>query len=305
MTPVRHRALSAVIALAVLLSACSSTTPSVGPSGGSGAPASPAATAPAATRSHAPGRTVDAGTQDPSTPGTTDDPGDPTPTDAPPTEPVSTPGSGPAVPLPACAYQDKPAVGDPNTDWATMVLDTIYRLPADFAPRKVVSTSKAGLQKGYEVIPAVIDDLRAMHDASVDADAEIAIRWAYRSYAEQQGAFGYWVNQSGEAAALKKSARPGHSEHQLGTAIDFRSADSLEPPWDYDDWATTEAGTWMLANAWRFGFVLSYPKGKEAQTCYAYEPWHYRYVGRDLARQIHASGETPREFLWELAHPAG
>jgi D-alanyl-D-alanine carboxypeptidase len=184
-----------------------------------------------------------------------------------------------------------------------MVLDTIYRLPADFAPKKLVSTSKAGLQTGYEIIPAVVDDLRAMHQASDEAGAEIAIRWAYRSYAEQQGAFAFWVRQSGKQAALQKSARPGHSEHQLGTAIDFRSADSLEAPWDYPDWATTAPGAWMMDNAWKYGFVLSYPKDKQDLTCYAYEPWHYRYVGRDEAAEINASGLTPREFLWQLAHP--
>jgi D-alanyl-D-alanine carboxypeptidase len=184
-----------------------------------------------------------------------------------------------------------------------MVLDTIYKLPADFAPRKLVDTSRAGLQKGYEVIPAVVDDLQAMHEASIRDGAEIAVRWAYRSYAEQQGAFAFWVRQSGEEAALKASARPGHSEHQMGTAIDFRSADSLKPPWEYDDWATTAPGAWMRDNAWRFGFVLSYPKGGEAESCYGYEPWHYRYVGRDVAQQIHASDLVPRRFLWELAHP--
>ena len=94
------------------------------------------------------------------------------------------------------------------------------------------------------------------------AGAEIAIRWAYRSYAEQQDAFGFWVRQSGKQAALQKSARPGHSEHQLGTAIDFRSADSLEAPWDYPDWATTPPGAWMMDNAWKYGFVLSYPQGQ-------------------------------------------
>jgi D-alanyl-D-alanine carboxypeptidase len=203
-----------------------------------------------------------------------------------------------------CAYKDLPATGDPDTDWATTVLDTIYRLPADFAPKKLVSTSKAGLQSGYEIIPGVVDDLRALHEASSEAGAEIAIRWAYRSYAEQQGAFGHWVRQSGKQAALQKSARPGHSEHQLGTAIDFRSADSLEAPWDYADWAATEAGAWMLQNAWKYGFVLSYPKDKQDLTCYAYEPWHYRYVGKDLAAQIHDSGLTPREYLWGLAHPS-
>jgi zinc D-Ala-D-Ala carboxypeptidase len=184
------------------------------------------------------------------------------------------------------------------------VLDTIYGLSSDWAPRKLVSTSKAGMQSGYEIIPAVVDDLRAMHEASAEAGAttEIAIRWAYRSYAEQKAVFAMWVQQSGEQEALKKSARPGHSEHGLGTAIDFRSADSLKAPWDYDDWGNTAPGTWMMENAWRYGFILSYPNAKDDLTCYAYEPWHYRYFGRDLAAQIHDSGLTAREFLWNLAH---
>ena len=56
----------------------------------------------------------------------------------------------------------------------------------------------------------------------------------------------------------------------------------------------------MAANAWRYGFVMSYPRGSYAQTCYDYEPWHYRYVGRELAAQIRASGVTPRQVLWTL-----
>jgi D-alanyl-D-alanine carboxypeptidase len=56
----------------------------------------------------------------------------------------------------------------------------------------------------------------------------------------------------------------------------------------------------MAANAWRYGFVMSYPRDAFEQTCYDYEPWHYRYVGRDLAARIRASGLTPRQFLWDL-----
>jgi D-alanyl-D-alanine carboxypeptidase len=56
----------------------------------------------------------------------------------------------------------------------------------------------------------------------------------------------------------------------------------------------------MAANAWRFGFVMSYPAGTFALTCYDYEPWHYRYVGRDLAAAIASSGRSPRQVLWEL-----
>jgi zinc D-Ala-D-Ala carboxypeptidase len=288
----RRLRMGATLLLLITVVGCSSNTPSLSPSGSTGSPGLPSATT-------GQGTPQPTGSGGPTAPGVTQEPG----TSPTPSGPVSTP-AGPGEAPPTCQYVDEPAVGNPNKDWATMVLDTIYRLPADFAPKKVVSTSKAGLQSGFEVIPAVVDDLKAMHLASIDDGAEIAVRWAYRSYGEQQGAFAYWVRHSGEEAALKASARPGHSEHQMGTAIDFRSADSLKAPWDYDDWATTKPGAWMGANAWRFGFVLSYPKGMEAQTCYAYEPWHYRYVGRDLAQQEHDSGLTLREFLWGLAHPA-
>jgi D-alanyl-D-alanine carboxypeptidase len=61
----------------------------------------------------------------------------------------------------------------------------------------------------------------------------------------------------------------------------------------------------MLDNAWKYGFVQSYPKGKTDVTCYAYEPWHYRYLGPALARAIHDSRLTVREYLWEQQHPTG
>ena len=102
---------------------------------------------------------------------------------------------------------------------------------------------------------------------------------------------------NGPEAALKTSARPGHSEHQLGTALDFRSADG-PPAWELPDWQKTSEGAWLAENGPRFGFVMSYPAGQEAVTCYSYEPWHYRYVGRDAAAELVESGLTLREWLW-------
>jgi D-alanyl-D-alanine carboxypeptidase len=201
--------------------------------------------------------------------------------------------------LPACRYADMPVREDPGTQWATVLLDTAYTLSSDFAPRSLVNTAKAGIDGGDVVIPAVIDDLRALHDASVKAGAEVAVRGAYRSYADQELVFADWVKKVGKKAARQYSARPGHSEHQLGTAIDFRSADSLQPPWDYPDWGATPAGIWMAANAWQYGFIESYPKDMQVETCYAHEPWHYRYVGRDVAKAVHESGKTLRRFLWD------
>jgi zinc D-Ala-D-Ala carboxypeptidase len=105
---------------------------------------------------------------------------------------------------------------------------------------------------------------------------------------------------SGYAAALKVSARPGHSEHQLGTTIDFKSYGG-SAPWNYTNWATTRAGAWMAANAWKYGWVMSYPKAfSPAQTCYSFEPWHFRYLGRVEAKAIHYAAISPRLYLWRL-----
>jgi D-alanyl-D-alanine carboxypeptidase len=136
-----------------------------------------------------------------------------------------------------------------------------------------------------------------MASAARNAGARLAVQSAYRSYANQKATFDYWVRVAGYATALQESARAGHSEHQLGTTLDFRSY-SGSAPWNYSDWATTKAGAWLKANAWKYGFIMSYPKGKSAVTCYAYEPWHYRYVGRDVAAKVRASKLTLREYLW-------
>ncbi len=199
--------------------------------------------------------------------------------------------------LPACRYDDILTTPRRYVDWKETLVDPILRVPSTYAPPDLVSTATAGVPGGGTIRAIVIDDLRAMADAARAAGAPIAVASAYRSYAVQKITFQGWVNALGYANALKVSARPGHSEHQLGLAIDFKS----EPggaPWNGVDWATTPAGAWMKAYAWQYGWVISYPRHKLSTVCYAYEPWHYRYVGRELATSIHASGLTTRAFLW-------
>ena len=137
-----------------------------------------------------------------------------------------------------------------------------------------------------------------MADAARAAGATLNIQSSYRSYSTQSSTFNSWVASNGMYAALLASARPGHSEHQLGTAIDFKSYGGSEP-WKTADWATTKAGAWMAANAYKYGWLMTYPKAlSPGVTCYQYEPWHYRYYGRTLAKTIHDSGITTREYLW-------
>jgi D-alanyl-D-alanine carboxypeptidase len=198
---------------------------------------------------------------------------------------------------PACRYADVLTPFHYYANWQTTLVDTIYDIPSTYAPGDLVPTGIAG---GGYVRSLAITDLRAMSAAATAAGAPIQVVSSYRSYATQISTFNYWVGAAGYSAALLASARPGHSEHQLGTAIDFGSRTGTAP-WNYTDWATTKAGAWMKTNAWKYGWVMSYPKATSPSiTCYQYEPWHYRYVGRTEAAAIHASGLTTREYLWKL-----
>lgn len=199
-------------------------------------------------------------------------------------------------PLPACRYDDILTTPRTYGDWAITLVDTLLRLPKGYIPPDLVSTAQAGIAGGGKVRAVVIDDLRVMADAAAAAGNGIGVESAYRSYESQESVFDSWVAQFGYERALEVSARPGHSEHQLGLAIDFRSEPGGSP--FTGTWGTTPAGKWMKANAWEYGFVMSYPKGTMALTCYDYEPWHFRYVGRELAALIHARGLTQREYLW-------
>ena len=187
------------------------------------------------------------------------------------------------------------------------MLDTTFRLDAEYVPPDLVDlrTALAHVAPGafvasdaHQLRQAAATDLAALFEAAEAAGMGLAVQSAYRSYAYQASTFDYWTQQDGYEAALRTSARAGHSEHQLGTAVDLRSRNG-PAAWDLADWATTPEGAWAQANAHRFGFVMSYPQGEEHRSCYAYEPWHYRYVGRELAAAIHQTAEPPRVFLWQ------
>lgn len=202
-----------------------------------------------------------------------------------------------SAPMPVCDVADEPSPNAAYAAWATTLLDTHYRLPPDYVPPDLEPVAKVGLNGDYELRRLLLPDLGALAKDAADAGHPLAIQSAYRSYTYQVTTFQYWVDHDGYDAALVSSARPGHSEHQLGTAMDLRSRDG-PAAWDVDDWATTPTGAWAAANAWRYGFVMSYPRGYASETCYIYEPWHYRYVGREIARAVHDSGLPLRTWLW-------
>lgn len=209
--------------------------------------------------------------------------------------------TAPIPPLPTCDYLDLPVARGAYDDWGTTVLDTLFLLPSAYAPGDLGDTSQAGLNSGHYLRALAVGDLGAMVAAAALDGARLAVQSAYRSYRGQVLTFDDWVSRVGYAEALQTSARPGHSEHQLGTAIDFRTVGGAAP-WTYVDWSTTTEGAWLAANAWKYGWLMSYPKGTGAVSCYRYEPWHYRYVGRAAAAAVHDAGVTLREWLWSQGY---
>jgi D-alanyl-D-alanine carboxypeptidase len=203
-----------------------------------------------------------------------------------------------AEPLPVCSFGGTVTPLAGQNDWALTLVDTKYQLPSGYQPDGLVEARAAGFHSGEQVRSIMIPDLARMYTATRAAKVPLAVLSGYRSYHTQVYTFGHWQNLEGFQLALTASARPGHSEHQLGLAIDFQAGGG-DDPWTYKDWAQqTPTGLWLAANAWKYGFIMSYPKGKAALTCYTYEPWHYRYVGVTEAAAVHASGLTLRQWLW-------
>lgn len=116
----------------------------------------------------------------------------------------------------------------------------------------------------------------------------------FRSYETQANLYNRYVATYGNKAADTFSARPGQSEHQLGLTMDYTSKQFGDAITEKID--TTPEGKWVKDNAHRFGFIIRYPLGKEHITGYKYEPWHLRYVGKDLANEIYLSGKTMEEY---------
>jgi len=137
----------------------------------------------------------------------------------------------------------------------------------------------------------------ALEEMAADARREgltLLASSAYRSAAYQEIVYARNVREMGQAAADRESARPGHSQHQLGLIIDFGSIT--------DAFAATGEGLWLAANASRFGWSLSFPDGYEDVTGYRWECWHYRYVGKEIAQFIDNYFDGIQQYALRFIH---
>ena len=135
--------------------------------------------------------------------------------------------------------------------------------------------------------------LQAMFAEAGSAGYDLVVNSAYRSADDQQRLWDRYLRTYGEATTRRLVAVPGTSEHQTGLAVDVGLAGLP----DDQQFGTTAASAWVADNAHRFGLVVRYPPDKAAITGYADEPWHLRYVGADLAGELHASGLTMEEWF--------
>ena len=120
---------------------------------------------------------------------------------------------------------------------------------------------------------------------------KLIVNSSYRSYDEQKKIYDDYSSWYGEEDADKKAARAGYSEHQTGLAVDIQSYCSQNK-----DFEECEEFTWLTNNAYKYGFILRYPKDKEYLTGYKYESWHYRYVGKKVSKYIHDNNITFDEY---------
>lgn len=123
---------------------------------------------------------------------------------------------------------------------------------------------------------------------------QIILVSAYRSYSYQKELYQHYIKTSGKNYADRCSARPGHSEHQTGLALDIMGENN-----DYNLFEQTKEFTWIQQNAHKYGFILRYPNNKTDITGFKYEPWHYRYVGRKLALELKNKSITLEEYYFK------
>jgi D-alanyl-D-alanine carboxypeptidase len=169
---------------------------------------------------------------------------------------------------------------DPTSIW--VVVDKSHPIrPLDFHP-------DIALVRGYQVATAAAAPLTRLLDSADRAGVPLKIASAFRSFGYQEGVHAHLVTTLGQHAADAISARPGYSEHQTGLAVDLQPLDgtcALDPCFVH-----TAAGRWLAAHAWTFGFVVRYTEANRRLTGYSPEPWHFRYVGAALARELRTTG---------------
>lgn len=169
-----------------------------------------------------------------------------------------------------------------------------HPLPADYTPPDLVKVNLPSTRETY-LRKEAASALSQMFAAAKKDGANLSCSSGYRSYADQKRIFDQHVASLGEKQANEISSKPGQSEHQTGLTMDL-TCNELNGDLQ-QTFINTKEGKWVAAHAQDYGFIVRFPKGKEAETGYEYEPWHIRYLGKDLAIKVYQSGLSYEAYI--------
>ena len=187
-------------------------------------------------------------------------------------------------------YEDTFPATNLNTE--TILVNKYYRLSENYVPKNLKNLSKRYALAGMELVDYAADAYEEMAKDAEKEDLTITALSTYRSYDYQVDLYKRYERNDGVEKTDTYSGRPGHSEHQTGLAVDVYNSEK-----DYTNFERTDEYKWMLNNAHKYGFILRFPKDKENETGYQFESWHYRYVGKKVAKEIHDKNITLEEYI--------
>lgn len=189
-------------------------------------------------------------------------------------------------------HYDVDAVTNTDISKGKLLLVNKYtKLSNDYVPDDLTSIPLTYAYSDNQTTKEVLDAFKNMWSAAKKEDLKLIINSSYRDYESQNSVWNNYENYNGEEYADNIAARPGHSEHQTGLALDI-----ITPGAKKNTFEDTEEFKWLQKNAHKYGFILRYPEGKEDITGYAYESWHYRYVGKETAGEIKRLNITFDEY---------
>lgn len=172
-----------------------------------------------------------------------------------------------------------------------MLVNKFYKLSETYVPSDLVDVSLSYAYEGKQVSKMMYDSLTNMLDAAKESGYNLVVSQGYRSYADQEEAYNDIEASSGVDYADKVAARPGHSEYQTGLSVVVKPLYT-----EGSDMENSPEHAWILENAYKYGFILRYPKDKENITGFSYDAWRLRYVGSNAARIIHNENITFDEY---------
>lgn len=181
-----------------------------------------------------------------------------------------------------------------NTDTNYVLVNKFYYLEENYIPKNLEEIDSKYAVAGRKLVNTARISFEFLAKKAKEEGYNIRAASTYRSYSYQTNLYNNYVKQDGVEKADKYSARAGFSEHQTGLAVDVDNVVS-----SFNNFENTKEYQWMLENAYKYGFILRYPKDKEFITGYMYEPWHYRYVGIEVASFIHQNNITYEEYYFK------